>query len=43
MKGWYWAAFDRAPPPARVTLDRIIAEWVDLYRYVRPLGENITI
>ena len=30
MKGWYQATFDCAPLPARVTLDRITAEWVDL-------------
>ena len=43
MKGWYWVVVDRAPPPARVTLKRITAERVDLYRYITPTGENIPI
>ena len=30
MKGWYRAAVDRAPPPARVTFERITADRVDL-------------
>ena len=28
MKGWYWAAVDRAPTPNQVTLERIIVERV---------------
>ena len=43
LKGWYWAAVDRAPPPSRVTLKRITTERVDLYSYVLPLGANIPI
>ena len=43
MKGWYWSADDRAPPPAWVTLKRITAEQVDLYHYIPPLGENISV
>ena len=43
MKGWYRVAVDRAPPPARVTLERITAERVDLYSYVPPPGENIPV
>ena len=31
LKGWYKAAVNRAPPPARSTLERIVAERVDLY------------
>ena len=31
LKGWYKAAVNRAPPPARATLERITAERVDLY------------
>ena len=31
MKGWYKAAVNRAPPPARVTLWRITADQSDLY------------
>ena len=38
MKGWYQATVDRAPPPSRVNLERITADWVDLYRYVPPPG-----
>ena len=43
LKGWYRAAVDCAPPPARVTLERIMAERVDLYRYVPTPGVNISI
>ena len=43
IKGWYKAAVDRAPPPARVTLERITAERVELYSYVPPPGKNIPI
>ena len=43
LKGWYKVLFDRAPPPARATLERITAERVDLYRYVPSLGDNIPV
>ena len=43
LKGWYQAVVDRAPPPAWVTLERIMAERVDLYSYVPPTGANIPI
>ena len=43
IKGWYKAAVDCAPPPARVTLKRIMAERVELYSYVPPTGKNIPI
>ena len=43
IKGWYKAAFNRAPPPARVTLERIMAERVELYSYVPPPGTNTPI
>ena len=43
MKEWYRAAVYRALPPARVTLERITAERVDIYSYVPPLGKNILI
>ena len=43
IQGWYKAAVDRAPPPARVTLERIMSERVTLYSYVPPPGENIPI
>ena len=43
LKGWYKAAVNRAPPPARATLERITAERVDLYSYVPSLGENILV
>ena len=38
LKGWYTAAFNRAPPPARSTLEGITAERVDLYSYVPSPG-----
>ena len=43
LKGWYKAVVNRAPPPARATLERITAERVDLYRYVPPPGEKIQV
>ena len=43
LQGWYQAAVNRAPPPARVTLERIKVERLDLYIYVPTLGANITI
>ena len=43
MKGWYRTAVDCASPPARVTLERIAVELVDLYRHIPPPGENIPI
>ena len=43
IKGWYRAAVDRALPPALVTLKRITAEQVELYRYISPPGANIPI
>ena len=43
LKGWYKAAFNRAPPPARATLERITVEQVDLYSYISSPGENIPV
>ena len=43
MKGWYLAAIDCVPPPTWVTLERIMAYRVALYRNVPPLGENIPV
>ena len=43
MKGCYLYAVNCAPPPAQVTLNWITAEWVYLYRYIPPLGENIPV
>ena len=43
MKGWYKSAVNRAPPPARATLERITAERVELYSYVPPPEENIPV
>ena len=43
IKGWYRATVDLSPPPARVTLERITVDWVDLYSYVPPPGANIPI
>ena len=43
LKGWYKAAVNGAPPPARATLELITAEQVDLYSYVSSPGENIPV
>ena len=43
MKGWYQAAANRGPPPARATLERITAEQTDLYSRVPSPGENIPV
>ena len=43
MKWWYRVAVACTPPPARVTLERITAERVDLYRRIPPTGENIPV
>ena len=43
LKGWYKAAVDCAPPPARSTLERITAERVNLYSYVPSPGTNIPV
>ena len=43
MKGWYRAVVDHVPPPARVTLEWITMEKVDLYIYIPPPGENISV
>ena len=38
MKGWYRAATNRGPPPARATLERITAERVDCIVKCHPRG-----
>ena len=43
LKGWYKAAVDRAPPPTRATLKRIMAKRVNLYSYMPSPGNNIPI
>ena len=43
LQGWYKAAVDRAPPPARATLKWITAERVTLYSRVPPLGDSIPV
>ena len=43
LQGWYKAAVDRAPPPARATLKRVTAEWVALYSRVPPTGYSIPV
>ena len=43
MKGWYKAAANRGPPPARATLEGITAEQTELYLRVPPPGENIPV
>ena len=40
LKGWYKAAVNCAPPPARAMLERITAERVDLYSYVPSRGRT---
>ena len=43
IKGWYWVAVERALPPARITLEQITEDQVELYSYVLPPGVNIPI
>ena len=43
IQGWYKTAVDRAPPPARFTLERITAERVALYSRFPPPGNNIPV
>ena len=43
IKGWYKASINRALPPARATLERIMAEQVELYSHVPPPWENILV
>ena len=43
MKGWYQDVFDCALSPTWVTLKWVMAERVNLYRYVPPPGENIPV
>ena len=43
LQGWYKAAVDCAPPPARATLKRIMAERVMLYSRVPPPGYSIPV
>ena len=40
LHGWYKAAVDRAPPPARATLRRVTAERVALYSRIPPPRET---
>ena len=43
LKVWYKAGVNCAPPPARATLKRVTAEWVDIYSYAQSPGENIPV
>ena len=43
LKGWYKATFNWAPPPAQTTLERIMAERVNLYSYVSSPGGYIPV
>ena len=43
LQGWYKAAVDRPPPPARATLKRVTAEQARLYSRVPPPGYNIPV
>ena len=43
LQGWYKATVDCAPPPARATLKRIMAERVTLYSRVPNPGDSIPV
>ena len=43
LQGQYKSAVDRAPPPARATLKRVMAERVELYSRVPPPGDSIPV
>ena len=43
IQGWYKAAVDRAPPPARATLKQITAERLTLYSRVPHPGDSIPV
>ena len=43
IQGWYKAAVDHAPPPDRITIERITTDRVALYSNVPPPGENIPV
>ena len=43
LQGWYKAAVDRPPPPARATLKRVTAERATLYIQVPPPGDTIPV
>ena len=43
LQGWYKAAVDRPPPPARATLKRVMAEQAKLYSRVPPPGDTIPV
>ena len=43
LQGWYKAAVNRAPPPARATLKRVTAERATLYSRVPPPGDTIPV
>ena len=43
LQGWYKAAVDRPPPPARATLKRVMAERAKLYSRVPPPGDTIPV
>ena len=40
LQGWYKAAVDHTPPPARATLKRVTAERVTLYSRIPPPRET---
>ena len=43
MRGWYKDAVDHPPPPSRVTIYHMMAEWVELYRHVPFSGQPIPV
>ena len=43
MRGWYKKAVDRPPPLSRVDIATMMAERVELYRYIPPPGHPIPV
>ena len=43
LQGWYKAAVDRPPPPARAMLKRVTAERTTLYSRLPPPGDTIPV
>ena len=41
IKGWYKAVVNRSLPTARLTIEWITVELVEMYHHVPPPGENI--
>ena len=43
IQGWYKTASDHPPYPVRITLAKIMADQVEIYRQVPPPGDSISI